>query len=87
MKPTELFNAIENIPDKYIDAAKPSSVKRHGESRSVVQKSVRDAEAVRSKQSSLSDARDTHSRKDNIRMNTKQSVLQRIATAFAACRN
>lgn len=84
MKPTDLFNAIENIPDKYIAAAKPSSVKRHGESRSVVQKSVRDAEAVRSKQSSLSDARDTHSRKDNIRMNTKQSVLQRIATAFAA---
>ena len=84
MKPTDLFNAIENIPDKYIDAAKPSSVKRHGESRSVVQKSVRDAEAVSSKTSSLSDARHTHSRKDNIRMSTKQPVLQRIATAFAA---
>lgn len=84
MKPTDLFNAIEKIPDKYIDAAKPSSVKRHGESRSVVQKSVRDAEAVSSKTSSLSDARHTHSRKDNIRMSTKQPVLQRIATAFAA---
>lgn len=84
MKPTDLFNAIENIPDKYIDAAKPSSVKRHGESRSVVQKSVRDAEAVSSKTSSLSDARHTHSRKDSIRMSTKQPVLQRIATAFAA---
>lgn len=84
MKPTDLFNAIENIPDEYIDAAKPSSVKRHGESRSVVQKSVRDAEAVSSKTNSLSDARHTHSRKDSIRMSTKQPVLQRIATAFAA---
>ena len=83
MKPIDLYDAMEGIPEKYIEAAKPA-VKRRGESRTVTEQTLRHAEAVSTESTSRPVQRSSHSRKDRIRMSTKQPVWQRIATAFAA---
>ena len=83
MKPIDLYDAMEGIPDQYIEAAKPA-VKRHGESRTVTTQTVRAAE----QEHSSPRTQKRQNRKDSIHMSTIQPVWQRITTglvAAAAC--
>ena len=79
MKPIDLYDAMEGIPDQYIEAAKPA-VKRPGESRAVTAQTVRAAEP----DSSRPRTQKRQNRKDSIRMSTIQPVWQRITTGFVA---
>ena len=45
MKPIDLYNAMEGIPEQYIETAKPT-VKRPGESRKAIEQTVRNAETA-----------------------------------------
>ena len=49
MKPIDIFDAMEGIPDQIIDAAKPSRLK-HGESRKAAVKQVPEAKTAGSEQ-------------------------------------
>ena len=83
MKPIDIFDAMEGIPDQIIDAAKPSRLK-HGESRKAAVKQVPEAKTAGSEQRRRNAAPDRRGGKEKIRMSTKQSVWQRITTGFVA---
>ena len=82
MKPIEIFEAMQDIPEKYIEAAKPA-VKAGGESPAQAEKTVPAAKTV-STDRKRPDTKNRQTGKERIRMSSKQAPLQRIATGLAA---